>query len=95
MVLSVSGLAPTSLGLGEVSLSLPAIINREGIARVLPIPLSADERRALEASAEILKRIMLQWTARTGTSIAQRNTWKKWCKGNKYDVGLAAGRRSR
>lgn len=55
VVLSVSGLAPTSLGLGEVSLSLPAIINRQGIARVLPIPLSADERRALEASAEILK----------------------------------------
>jgi malate/lactate dehydrogenase len=41
--------------LGEVSLSLPAIINRDGIARVLSIPLNASERSALEASAKILK----------------------------------------
>ena len=41
--------------LGKVSLSLPAIINRDGIARVLSIPLSSSERRALEASAAILK----------------------------------------
>ena len=42
--------------LGEVSLSLPAVINRDGIARVLSIPLSPFERRALEASAEILRK---------------------------------------
>ena len=37
----------------EVSLSLPTVINRNGIAKVLSIPLSPDERRALEASAGI------------------------------------------
>ena len=42
--------------LGEVSLSLPAIINRDGVARVLPVSLDAAERKALEASAEVLKR---------------------------------------
>jgi malate/lactate dehydrogenase len=42
--------------LGEVFLSLPAIINRDEVARVLPVSLDAAERKALEASADILKR---------------------------------------
>jgi L-lactate dehydrogenase len=54
-VLTVSSLVPASLQLGEVSLSLPAIINRDGVVRVLPISLNPSERKALEASAEILK----------------------------------------
>jgi L-lactate dehydrogenase len=54
-VLTVSSLVPESMQLGEVSLSLPALINRDGIARVLSIPLNASERSPLEASAEILK----------------------------------------
>jgi L-lactate dehydrogenase len=43
------------MGFGEVSLSLPAVINRDGIVRVLSVPLSASERKALEASAQTLK----------------------------------------
>lgn len=54
-VLTVSSLVPEFMELGEVSLSLPAIINRNGIAKVLSIPLSPSERRGLEASARILK----------------------------------------
>jgi L-lactate dehydrogenase len=54
-VLTVSSLAPESMGLGEVSLSLPTIIARDGVARVVSIPLDASERQALEASAETLK----------------------------------------
>jgi L-lactate dehydrogenase len=54
-VLTVSTLAPASMGLGEVSLSLPAIINRSGVARVLSIPLNQPERHALQASADTLK----------------------------------------
>jgi L-lactate dehydrogenase len=54
-VLTVSSLAPASMELGEVSLSLPAIIARDGVARVVSIPLDASERQALEASAETLK----------------------------------------
>ena len=54
-VFTVSSLVPESMQLGEVSLSMPAIINRDGVARVLSIPLNASERRALAASAETLK----------------------------------------
>jgi L-lactate dehydrogenase len=55
-VLTVSSLAPESMQLGEVFLSLPAIVNRDGVARVLPASLDAAERKAFEASADILKR---------------------------------------
>ncbi len=55
-VLTVSSLAPESMELGEVSLSLPTIITRDGVARVVSIPLDAAERQALEASAETLKK---------------------------------------
>ena len=54
-VLTVSSLAPDSMGLGKVSLSLPTIITRDGVARVVSIPLNAAERQALEASADTLK----------------------------------------
>jgi L-lactate dehydrogenase len=54
-VLTVSSLAPDSMGLGSVCLSLPAIVNREGVARVLPIELNQSERQALKASAAILR----------------------------------------
>ena len=55
-VLTVSSLAPESMELGEVSLSLPTIITRDGVARVVSIPLDASERQALVASAETLKK---------------------------------------
>jgi L-lactate dehydrogenase len=54
-VLTVSSLVPESMELGDVSLSLPTIITRDGVARVVSIPLDASERHALEASAETLK----------------------------------------
>ena len=54
-VMTVSSPVPESLGLGKVSLSLQAIINREGVARVLPISLNPSERKALEISAVILR----------------------------------------
>jgi L-lactate dehydrogenase len=54
-VLTVSSLAPASMELGEVSLSLPTIIHRDGVARVVSMPLDTLERQALEASAETLK----------------------------------------
>jgi L-lactate dehydrogenase len=54
-VLTVSSLAPESLKLGEVSLSLPTVINRGGVARVLSIPLNEEEQQAVRSSAEVLK----------------------------------------
>lgn len=54
-VLTVSSLVPEFVELGAVSLSLPTIVNRNGIAKVLPISLSAAERSALEDSARVMK----------------------------------------
>jgi L-lactate dehydrogenase len=54
-VLTVSSLVPQSMQLGEVSLSLPTIITRNGLARVLSIPLDASETQALVTSAETVK----------------------------------------
>ena len=56
VVVTVSTLAPESMGFGEVSLSLPTVIARDGVSRVIPVSLSQPERKALEASAETLKR---------------------------------------
>lgn len=57
-VFTVSSLVPESLQLGAVSLSLPTIISRCGVDRVLTIPLNASEERALQASAETLKQYL-------------------------------------
>src|SRR6202789_1308357 len=55
-IFTVSSLVPESLELGPVSLSLPTILHRGEIDRVLPIPLNASEERALRSSAKALKR---------------------------------------
>jgi L-lactate dehydrogenase len=55
-ILTVSSLVPESMQLGEVCLSLPSIVNRCGISRVLSVALNSSERKALEASAEVVKR---------------------------------------
>ena len=55
-ILTVSSCVPMSMHLGEVSLSLPSIIDRQGDARVLPVALNSSERVALQASAEAVKR---------------------------------------
>jgi malate/lactate dehydrogenase len=47
---------PESMHLGEVCLSLPTVIDRHGVARVLPVALNPSERKALEASAEVVRR---------------------------------------
>jgi malate/lactate dehydrogenase len=46
--------------LGEVFLSLPAILTRDGVARVLDVPLDAEEGQGLQASAATLKRYISQ-----------------------------------
>jgi L-lactate dehydrogenase len=55
-ILTVSSRVAESMQLGEVSLSLPSVVDRHGIARVLPVALNHSERRALEASAEVVRK---------------------------------------
>lgn len=54
-VLTVSTLVPETMDLGQVSLSVLAVIGREGIHSVLPLRLCEEEDRALRRSAQILK----------------------------------------
>jgi L-lactate dehydrogenase len=54
-VLTVSSLLTGMYGIEDVCLSLPSIINREGIASVMKLPLSDGELEALHSSAATLK----------------------------------------
>ena len=54
-ILMVSTAAMEEYGIGNAVLGLPCIIGRAGVEQQLLLPLSADERRLLERSAEILE----------------------------------------
>jgi len=56
-ILTVSTLIDEYYGINDVCLSLPAIVNHEGIKRVLPLPLSTDEVDDLQKTASKLKSI--------------------------------------
>lgn len=53
-VLTVSGVVNGIHGLNDVALSLPSVINRQGIAKTLDLPLSSDEEAGLKTSAKII-----------------------------------------
>jgi L-lactate dehydrogenase len=57
-VLSVSSLMPGSYGIEDVYLSLPAIIGRQGVERMLHLPLNEAETEALHRSAALLREIL-------------------------------------
>jgi len=57
-ILTVSGLLTGQYGLRDVCLSLPSIVNRQGIARMLELPLEADELAGLRRSAGTLQEII-------------------------------------
>ena len=63
-ILPVSVLANGHYGLGEICISLPAVVGRSGIMRVLDMPLSPKEKQLLHASAaqitDVLNSLTLQ-----------------------------------
>ncbi|HEY9764236.1 MAG TPA: L-lactate dehydrogenase [Trichocoleus sp.] len=59
-VLTVSSLLDEVCGVKDVSLSLPAVVNRMGVSRVLKVPLSETEQSKLQASAETLRNVIDQ-----------------------------------
>jgi L-lactate dehydrogenase len=59
-VLSVSSLIEDYYGIGDVCLSLPTVVNRSGIERVLRLNLSADEIEKLRHSADVLRATIAQ-----------------------------------
>lgn len=54
-VLTVSTLLQGEYGIHDVCLSLPAVIGRQGVRQVLPLPLSEDEVQALRRSADVIR----------------------------------------
>ncbi|WP_298233219.1 L-lactate dehydrogenase [uncultured Azohydromonas sp.] len=54
-VLTVSTLLQGQYGIEDVCLSLPAVVGRQGVRHLLPIPLSPDEEQALRRSAEVIR----------------------------------------
>jgi L-lactate dehydrogenase len=54
-VLTVSTLVEGHYGISGVCLSLPAVVDRSGIRRVLPIPLSEEEVERLRLSADAVR----------------------------------------
>jgi len=59
-VLSVSSLVSGAYGISDLCLSLPSIVNRGGIQKVLHLQLSAEEEHQLKHSAHILKETLEQ-----------------------------------
>ena len=53
-VLTVSGITNGIHGLNDIAISLPSVINRQGIANTLDLPLSNEEETGLKRSAQII-----------------------------------------
>lgn len=57
-VLAVSSLVPGYYGIEDVYLSLPAVVDRGGVERVLHLPLNERETKALRKSAAVLRGVL-------------------------------------
>jgi L-lactate dehydrogenase len=53
-VLTISGVVNGRHGLNDIALSLPSVINRQGITNTLDLPLSIDEESGLKRSARVI-----------------------------------------
>ena len=54
-VLSVSNLVPGYYGIEDVYLSLPSVVGRSGVEKILPLNLDESELAALHRSAEVMQ----------------------------------------
>ena len=57
-VLPVSSLLTGYHGISDVCLSVPSVVNRTGVLRALPVPLSGDERDGLHRSARAVRTVI-------------------------------------
>lgn len=57
-ILPVSSLVNGYFGIQDVYLSLPAVVNREGVREILRIGLNEDEERQFRASADAVKKVI-------------------------------------
>ena len=57
-MLPVSAVLDGQYGLRVLAISVPSIVGRDGLETVLEVPLSPEERQALEASARQLRQAL-------------------------------------
>lgn len=57
-ILTVSSLLRGEYGISDVALSVPSVVNKNGVERIIEIPLSDEERAGLVNSGETLKRLL-------------------------------------
>lgn len=57
-VVTVSTLLNGEYGIADICLSLPAVVDRNGVRRVLPVQLDAAELQALRASASAISEVL-------------------------------------
>jgi L-lactate dehydrogenase len=70
-VLTVSGITNGMHGLNDTALSLPSVINRQGIAKTLDLPLSNDEETCLKKSAQVIRDAILSLNLEERISIGK------------------------
>lgn len=59
-ILPVSALQSGALGIKDISLSLPTVVGRHGVVKILEPAVNAEERAGLEKSAQALKDVYAQ-----------------------------------
>jgi len=57
-ILPVSSLVEGYIGVNDVYLSLPAVIDRSGVREILKIELDSQEKQAFKNSADVIKRVI-------------------------------------
>jgi L-lactate dehydrogenase len=56
-ILTVSCYLENYHGIGDVCLSVPAVVNRDGVKKIIDLPLNEKEEEAFRKSAEAVKEI--------------------------------------
>jgi len=56
-ILSVSTLVNNYCGVSDLCISVPAIVGREGVSRVIELEMSAEEQKAFQSSAKVLQEV--------------------------------------
>lgn len=57
-VLTVSSLIDNYLGVNDVCLSVPSLVNRHGVKTLLPLQLNAEERQAFAHSGDVVRSVI-------------------------------------
>lgn len=77
-VLTVSGVINGVHGLNDIALSLPSVINRQGIAKTLDLPLSSEEDAGLKRSAQVIRNAIVSLNLDERINLGQLPSARLW-----------------